>query len=109
MSKTIQLNKSSLVLVHKGGSYARMVRLADGDILCCFEDSGKSYIRRSKDNGKTWAEAVLVAELAHGWAANPELLQLANGWVLFFYNERPMGDKRHYTIQVCATKDSGHT
>lgn len=110
MTKTIEWDKSTLTLVHTGGSYARMIRLTDGDILCCFEDANKSYIRRSKDNGKTWEDAQFMAEVTGGgWAANPELLQLANGWVLFFYNERPMDDKRPYTIQVRTSRDGGLT
>lgn len=109
MGKTVEWDKSTLVLVHKGGSYARMIRLAEGDILCCFEDAGKSYIRRSKDNGKTWGEPILLAELPNGWAANPELLQLANGSILFFYNERPNDEKHHFTIQVTVSKDGGWT
>ncbi len=107
--KTIAWDRQTLVLVHKGGSYARMIRLSGGDILCCFEDGGKSYVRRSTDNGKTWGPPMLVAELSDAWAANPELLQLANGWILFLHNERPDDGIRHFTIQVTVSKDGGRT
>ena len=108
-TKTIEWDKSALVLVHKGGSYARMSRLKDGDILCCFEHVGKAWVRRSKDNGKTWGEPTLVAKAPSGSASNPELLQLANGWVLFFCNERPDDGIHHFTIQVYVSKDKGRT
>jgi hypothetical protein len=109
VSKTIEWDKSTLVLVHKGGSYARMIRLRDGDILCCFEHVGKAWIRGSTDNGKTWGEPMEVAKAPSGSASNPELLQLANGWVLLFYNERPDDGVHHFTIQVSVSKDKGRT
>ncbi|MCX6377790.1 MAG: sialidase family protein [Armatimonadetes bacterium] len=109
MGKTIEWDKSTLVLIHKGGSYARVIRLKGGDILCCFEEWGKSYVRRSTDNGKTWVELILLAEAPRTWSANPELLQLANGWILFFHNERPSNGVRHFTIQVLVSKDQGRT
>lgn len=108
-SKTIAWDNSTLVLVHKGGSYARMIRLRDGDILCCFEEWDKSLVRRSADNGKTWGKPVQVAKAPSGSASNPEMLLLANGWVLFFYNERPDDGKHHFTIQVSVSKDKGRT
>jgi len=107
VNKTIAWDKSTLVLVHKGGAYARMIRLQDGDILCCFEYKGMAWVRRSSDNGKTWAEPIEVAKAPSGSASNPELLQLANGWVLFFYNERPDDGIHHFTIQVSVSKDKG--
>ena len=107
MDKTIVWDKSTLVLVHKGGSYARMVRVEGGDILCSFEYQGKAWVRRSSDNGKTWGEPTEVAKAPSGSASNPELLQLKNGWVLFFYNERPDDGVHHFTIQVSVSKDGG--
>jgi hypothetical protein len=107
--KTITWDRGTLVRIHKGGTYARMIRLTDGDILCAFEDNGKCWLRRSSDNGRTWAEPVFVAEAPSGAAANSELLQLANGWVLFFYNERPVDKIHHFTIQVSVSKDKGFT
>lgn len=107
--KTIEWDRSSLVLVHAGGAYARMIRLTDGDILCCFEHKGKSWVKRSKDNGRTWGEPILVAAAPSGAAANPEMLLLANGDILFFYNERPTDGIHRFTIMVSASKDGGQT
>lgn len=109
VGKTIEWDKSTLRLVHKNGSYARMIRLKGGDILCCFEEWGKSLVKRSTDNGETWGEPILLAQKEHHWCANPELLQLANGWVLFFYNARPDDGVHHFSINVRVSKDGGHT
>jgi len=107
--KTIEWDKSTLVLVQKGGSYARMIRAANGDILCCFEYEGRVWVRRSLDNGRTWGKRVLVAKAVSGTASNPEMLQLSNGWILFFYNERPNDGLHRFAIQVSISKDGGHT
>ncbi len=107
--KTIVWDKSTLVQVNRGGTYPRMIRIGDGDILCSFEDTGKSWVKRSSDNGRTWSEAVIAAQCEWGAAANPELLQLANGWVLLLYNERPSDGKHPFTIQVALSRDDGRT
>lgn len=51
----------------------------------------------------------MVVEYKFGAAANPELLELANGRVLLSYNERPRDDERHFTIRICMSKDGGKT
>ena len=107
--KTIAWDRSTLVQVDARGAYGRMIRLTGGDVLCCFEHGDQVCVRRSKDNGKTWAARVLVATAPSGKAANPELLQLANGWVLLFYNERPADGVHRFTIQVAVSKDGGRT
>lgn len=107
--KTIEWDKSTLVQVHKGGTYARIIRVNDGDILCGFEDWGKAWLTRSSDNGRTWGEPILVAEAPSGTASNSELLQLKNGWVLYLYNERPSDGIHRFTIQVSVSKDNGKT
>lgn len=106
--KTIVWDKSTLVRV-ANGSYARMVRLPGGDILCGFEAGGQVYVNRSKDDGRTWSKPEFVAKAAQGWATNSELLVLANGSILYLYNERPDDHKHHFTIQVMVSKDNGHT
>ena len=108
-TKTIEWDRSTLVQVDPGGSYGRMIRLTGGETLCCFEGSNGIHVRRSKDNGKTWAGRVSVAKAPSGKAANPELLQLSNGWVLCFHNERPTDGVHHFTIQVAVSKDGGRT
>lgn len=108
-AKTIEWDSSTLLMVHKGGGYSRMIRLAGGDILCCFESERGVWVRRSSDNGRTWQDAVFVARAPSGKASNPELLQLANGWVLLMYNERPRDGVHRFTIQIAASRDEGTT
>src|SRR5436190_515530 len=86
---TIEWDQSTLRLIERGASYARMVRLADKSIACAFDRDGKLWVRRSTDNGMTWAAAVLVAEEPESWLTNSELLALSNGDLLYFWNDRP--------------------
>ncbi len=86
---TIEWDASTLRLIEPGGDYARMARLGDGAIACAYDRGGKLLVRRSTDEGKTWAEPVLVAEDRDCWLTNSELLPLKNGELLYFWNERP--------------------
>src|SRR5688572_30956106 len=86
---TIEWDASTLRLIEPGGDYARMARLGDGAIACAYDRGGKLLVRRSTDEGKTWAEPVLVAEDGDCWLTNSELLPLKNGELLYFWNERP--------------------
>ena len=86
---TIEWDASTLRLIEPGGDYARMARLGDGTIACAYDRGGKLLVRRSTDEGKTWAEPVLVAEDRDCWLTNSELLPLKNGELLYFWNERP--------------------
>ncbi len=108
-NKTIVWDSGTLVQIHRGGTYPRLIRLMNGDILCTFEDKDKSWVTRSSNNGRSWKEPVLSAENPHGCAANPELLQLRNGWILLLYNDRPTDGIHPFAIQVCVSKDNGRT
>ncbi len=105
--KTIVWDKSTLVEVQRGGGYPRMIRLKGGDILACFELRGKVCVKRSADEGKTWDGFVEVAGVPSGSASNPELLQLANGWVLLMYNERPKDGVHRFSIHLSVSTDGG--
>lgn len=107
--KSIVWDRTTLTQVAKNGVYPRMVRHDKGQILCSFESRGNVYVRESGDNGRTWRDAVLAAGSSWGAAANPELLQLTNHWILLLYNERP-SDKTHpYAIRTSVSKDRGQT
>ncbi|MDP6524438.1 MAG: sialidase family protein [Kiritimatiellia bacterium] len=108
-NKTIVWEHSTLVQITQRATYARMIRLDNGSLLCAYESRGKSYVRKSTDNGKSWDKAVLAAACSWGFAANPELLQLENGWILLPYNERPTDRTHPYTIRVAVSKDRGLT
>jgi hypothetical protein len=104
----INWDKNTLVRVH-GGTYGRMIRLRDGDILCSFEDGGKSWTTRSRDNGKTWRAPLLAAALPFAAAANPELLQSKSGRILLFFNQRPRDGIHPFAIGCCTSDDNGAT
>ncbi len=106
--KTVVWDKSTLVRVGPG-SYARMIRVKGGDILCGMEVGGRVCISRSKDNGKIWTEPAVVATAPQGHVTNSELLELANGDILYMYNERPNDGKHRFAIQVAVSKDNGKT
>lgn len=85
----VEWDAATLTLIQPGGGYGRMVRLADGNIACCFELHGKAQVRRSADEGRSWAEPVIATAWEHGVPANPDMLQLRGGDLLCFTNERP--------------------
>src|SRR4051812_904787 len=91
---TIEWDASTLRLIEKDADYARMVRLADGSIACAYNQSGKMWIRHSTDEGKTWTDAIAVAEERDCWLTNAELLLLKDGSLLYFWNERPLAALR---------------
>jgi len=92
------------------GVYPRMIRLRDDSILFSCDAGGSAMVRRSTDGGATWSEPVAAASYEHGIAANADLLQLDDGRVLLFYNERPRRDGRHpFTIRMCTSADGGRT
>jgi hypothetical protein len=106
-AKTIRWDRSTLTLIAERGGYGRMIRLTGGDVLCAFGRRGNVCTSRSSDNGKTWSTPKAIVEYEFGAAANPELLQLANGSVLLSYNERPRDGKHHFAIRTSISRDGG--
>ncbi|MBN2452092.1 MAG: exo-alpha-sialidase [Lentisphaeria bacterium] len=98
----------SLRLLVRGGNYGRMIRLRDGRVMACFDRGGHGCVALSTDDGTRLAEPVRVATFPHGVATNCELLQLHDGAILLFVNERPreVGEQR-FGIRVYASRDSG--
>lgn len=104
----INWDKSTLRWI-QAGTYGRMIRLKTDALLCSYESRGKSWVTRSRDNGKTWEAPRLVRELTGAGAANPELLQLSNGTLWLFYNQRPNDGLQPFAIGACVSKDNGQT
>jgi hypothetical protein len=87
-----------------------MIRLRDGAILFSCDAGGSAVVRRSADDGATWTEPVVAASFAHGIAANAEMIELDNGRILLFYNERPRRDgTQPFTIRMSSSADGGRT
>ena len=107
--KTVVWERASQITVDPYGVYGRMARLAGGDLLCAFDATGKTWVRRSADNGKTWSDRTLAAACAYGAATNGELLVLPGGRVLLAYNERPRDKTHAFAIRVAASDDGGRS
>jgi len=103
----IEWQQESLRLVAAHGCYARMIRLKNGEILCCYQFRKQSWVKRSKDDGQSWDSGIAVTSYMQGVAANPELVELKSGRVLLGYNERPDDGESHYRICVAASDDGG--
>lgn len=91
------------------GGYARMVELSDASVLLSYESKGRSYVKRSEDQGLTWDEPVLAATYEFGSASNPHPLALKDKVVWLFYNERPRDGKHPFTIRLTISTDGGKT
>lgn len=91
------------------GGYARVRRIASGELALVYSAKRDVFIRKSADNGKTWSDPVLVAHTEGYGNTNSELTQLSNGWLLYAWNGRP--SKRdttlHYTIMTKISRDNG--
>ncbi len=117
---SIEWQPRTLTLVHGGGGFGRMVRLRSGELLCSFGAAGKVWVRRSVDNGASWQEPVQVAAWPYGGLANASLLQLSDGLLLCFYNERPrrarpkagepvVANTHPFAISMARSADGGRT
>ena len=80
---------STLRCVQPGGTYARMTVLRNGETLCAYDRDGKLFARHSPDAGRTWREPVLVDAWPDGRLTNAELLQLHDGSIFYFFDQRP--------------------
>lgn len=103
-------DQSTAKFVTEGG-YARVKRIASGELALVYSAKRDVFIRKSADNGKTWSDPVLVAQTEGYGNTNSEITQLANGWLLYAWNGRP--SKRdttlHYTIMTKISRDNGVT
>lgn len=109
----LEWNPRTLTLIEPDAGYGRMIRLRGREqmLLCGYEKHGKSWVRRSRDNGRTWLPPTLAAQFPHGGAANPEVLQLRGGRLLLFYNARPSGEGgvHRFAIGMSVSRDNGAT
>ncbi len=105
----IEWNQKTLTLVAANGHYARMIRLKNGNILCCYSRGGKVCLRRSIDNGVKWGREITVASCSYGAATNAEIVLLAGGRLLYAYNVRPSDGVHRFAINICFSGDNGKT
>jgi hypothetical protein len=105
----IEWDPESLTLLGSHAGYGRVIRLESGKLLACFGKGGRVHVSSSSGDGRTWSAPRLVASFEHGIAANPELLELADGRILCMYNERPTSGDHPFAIMVTRSADGGRT
>jgi hypothetical protein len=101
--------------------YGRIIRVSNSDTLLLVYHGGPNnqdwiniYLRKSFDNGNTWQDHQIVADINRNnnyWRfANPELHELKNGWILLAYtaNGKPETNDNCY-IHLLISKDMGAT
>lgn len=119
---TIAWDAASARLIAAGGDYGRMVRLGDGRVACVYDRDRQIWIRHSPDGGEQWGEPIRVAVEPECWLTNADLLPLADGRLLYFWNERPIAAVRRgnrpappgqtgrpFRIRVAISTDHGET
>ncbi len=107
---TVAWDAGSRQFVTTGG-YARVKRVNGGDLLMVYSDGPGVDLRRSHDNGSTWSGATIVAQQSGYNYTNAELTQLADGWLLYLWNGRPVSDggAQPYVIMSKISRDGGNT
>ncbi|WP_158825999.1 sialidase family protein [Mucilaginibacter lacusdianchii] len=100
--------------------YGRISRLNKDTLLLTYHCGSKGnewdniVLRRSFNNGKSWEKPKVVVPDSiprryYGFST-PELLRLRNGWMLLAFTGRGRpDDSTHNNIQVCISKNAGHT
>jgi len=103
------------------GEYGRVERVGSSDTLLLVYHGGPNtgdwiniYLRKSKDNGKTWGDQETLMDLddypRQYWRfCTPEILQLQNGWILVAFEANARPDENKSSIQILVSKDSGFT
>ena len=98
---------------HGYNGYARMVQLNDGSLLAVYESNGDVLVKKSKDYGDTWGEAITVASYRNGInMATPDIVELEDNSILVSYNPRPTGNASptsRFAIRTIKSYDGGLT
>lgn len=92
------------------GVYARVKKLASGELCMVYSQGPAIWVRKSADEGKSWQPAQMVSESNIYNYTNSELTQLQNGWLLYTWNARPRTENNYeYKIMGAVSKDGGKT
>ncbi|WP_444932026.1 sialidase family protein [Microbulbifer sp. SSSA002] len=95
------------------GYYARIKKLSDGRLALVYERALRAKVRFSSDLGKTWFDEIDVSGKDGYSYANPEIIELENGWLVYGANGRPTNQTSTnllpYTISVNISIDRGVT
>jgi len=92
------------------GVYSRIHAINNGQWAIVYSDGPDVWIRKSSDNCNTWSNQILVAHNDGYNNTNAELVRLANGWLIYAWNGRPMNENTvPYIIKTKISKDNGQT
>jgi hypothetical protein len=93
-------------------SYARVIQLHDGSLLCIYEADGSIMAAKSRDSGRTWGQPRPVAWKVYGTnMAAPDVIELNDHSLLACYNPRPykISGSRCFGIRTRISRDGGRT
>lgn len=100
------------VTIFPSGTYARIIELQDGRLMCAAE-SGGVRISFSSDKGVTWSKPQVAIKQVAGYnQAVPDLIQLSDGTIIVGSNPRPnapYSTDRKFGIRVARSTDNGET
>lgn len=96
------------------GVYARAKKLSTGKLALVYNTGKTLYIRQKQPKGRVWGTAVKVAEDSEGiyGYTNAELIELANGTLMYAWNARPSDTSNPggpYKIMAIYSYDGGAT
>lgn len=110
VTSRIEWNQSTLKFV-TSGVYARVIKLNNGQLAMAYSDGPSAWIRMSSNNGNSWGNPINVASTTGYNNTNCEIIELANGWLLYAWNGRPNPENGQirYTINTIISRDRGAT
>ncbi len=90
------------------GTYARVKLLADNRLALVYSRGADVCIRFSEGTTAVWGTEAVVARTAGYGNTNAELVELANGWLIYAWNGRPTGGGAYF-IASKRSRDGGNT
>ena len=92
------------------GVYARVHAINNNQFALVYADGPDAWIRISNDQCVTWSNRILVHHETGYNSTNSELVKLANGWLIYGWNGRPLTENNlPYIIKTKISKDNGQT
>lgn len=91
------------------GVYSRVKQLKNGTLLLVYSEGPNVVFRRSIDDGESWSDQHVVKGAPGYNYTNSELLELANGELIYAWNARPTQDfaGRPFEIRTIISQDGG--
>jgi hypothetical protein len=92
------------------GVYSRIKPIDDGKWALVYSDGPGAQIRIGDAPGSTWGPSIEVVNESGYVSTNSDLIRLANGWLLYMWNARPVVEGAlPYAIKTRLSKDNGRT